>query len=296
MSYIVRNTIALGSLLFIILVIGVYFSVFRYPGRLDEIDQAIKKIDAELQNTPELLNTKNTLIAVVETTKTQWATRTKAIPVADVSSETYDYLIRTIDRSGSVKMDMVYLGIKNQPNYGFGEYDLKGDAPFNDFYKFLWFIENGRNLLKIRSINLRQVPTRAKETSQPVFFVSYQMIVEAYFSPIPELSTPPGERPIQPKRLALNPFYPSILPEIPPNTFDLVEIERSILKGVIVGKAYILDQSNRIRELAEGDEIYLGYLSKIDPERGMVEYVLNKGGIIEKGDLTIRRGIPVTTK
>ena len=119
------------------------------------------------------------------------------------------------------------------------------------------------------------------------------MIVEAYYSGIPELSISTGQRPLQPDRPALNPFYPAILPEIPPNTRDLVEIKRSNLKGVITGKAFIQDQNNRIRELSEGEEIYLGYISKIDPERGMVEYVLNEGGIIDKGELVIRKGTPV---
>lgn len=292
MSYSLRNTIALGSLVLIILVIGGYFGMINLPGRIAELEEEIKKIDKELQNTPELLNIRNTLMAEVEMTRTQWATRIKAIPAANVTSETYDYLIRTIGQS-NVKLDMVYGGVKNRQNYGFGEYDLKGDAPMSDFYRFLWLVENGRNLMKIRTISLRQVPTRETDTSEVQFYVSYQMLVEAYFSPIPELSTPPGERVLQVSRLALNPFYPAILPDIPPNTRNLVEIERSILKGVIAGKAFVQDQTNRIRELAEGEEIYLGYISKVDPERGSIEYILNKGGIIDKGELTIRRGMPV---
>lgn len=292
MSYSLRNTIALGSLVLIILVIGGYFSMFNFPSRIAETQAEIKKIDMELQNTPELLNTRNMLIAEVENTRRQWATRIKAIPAANVTSETYDYLIRTIGQT-MVKLDMVYAGVKTQQNYGFGEYDLKGDAPMDDFYRFLWLIENGKNLLKIRTISLRQVPTKATDTSEVQFYVSYQMLVEAYFSPIPELSTPPGERVLQVSRLALNPFFPAILPDIPPNTRNLVEIERSVLKGVIAGKAFVQDQTNKVRELAEGEEIYLGYISKVDPERGTVEYILNKGGIIDKGELTIRHGTPV---
>jgi hypothetical protein len=293
MPYSLRNTIALGSLVFVILAIGVYFNMIRYPGRLSAMEEEIKTIDKELQNTPDLLNMKNTLTEEVQRTKIQWATRIKAIPAADISSETYDYLIRTIRQSGAVKMDMMYKGIKNQPNYGFGEYDLKGDAPVNDFYRFLWFIENGRNLFKIRSITLKQVPTRPKEESATLFYASYQMIVEAYFSSIPELSTPTGERAYKVARLAMNPFYPAILPDIPPNTRNLVEIERSILKGVIADKAFVQDHENKIRELGEGEEVYLGYISKVDPERGKIEYILNKGGIIDKGELEIRRGTPI---
>ena len=62
---------------------------------------------------------------------------------------------------------------------------------------------------------------------------------------------------------------------------------------MIAGKAYVQDQGNRIRELGEGDEIYLGYISKVDPEKGLIEYILNEGGIIDKGQLTIRTGEPI---
>jgi hypothetical protein len=52
----------------------------------------------------------------------------------------------------------------------------------------------------------------------------------------------------------------------------------------------VLDQTNVIRTLQEGDEVYLGYVTKIDPEGGRIECTLNKGGIIEKVELKIRYG------
>lgn len=293
MSYTLRNTIVLGSILLIILAGGIYFSMFRLPGKLNAIEASIKKIDAELQNTPDLLNQVNVLTTQLENNERQWATRVKAIPPRDVTAETYDYLIRTIDLSGQVRMDMLYNGVKTADKYGFGIYDLKGNTTFEDFFRFLWFIENGTNLYRIRSLDIRQVWTKSEEAREPVLLVSYSMIIEAYYSSIPELSTATGPRELQPVRLALNPFFPEILPEIPPNTRDLVEIKRSILKGVIAGRAYVQDHEKRIRELGEGDEIYLGYISKIEPERGRIEYVLNEGGIIDRGELTIRHGEPV---
>lgn len=267
--------------------------MFRYPSRLEEIADSLKTIDVELQNTPELLNQVNSLTATLETTKTQWATRVKAIPAADISSETYDYLIRTIDQSGGVKMDLLYSGTQPFPNYGFGNYDLKGNATFDDFFRFLWYIEMGRQLYKIRTIDLKQAWTKTEETSEPLLLITYQMIVEAYYSSIAELQTSTGERPLRPLEPELNPFYPSILPEIAPNTRGLVEIKRSLLKGVISGKAFIQDQNDKLREVNEGEEIYLGYISKIDPEHGFIEYILNEGGIIDKGILAIRKGEPI---
>ena len=52
----------------------------------------------------------------------------------------------------------------------------------------------------------------------------------------------------------------------------------------------MLDQTNTIRTMQEGDEVYLGYVTKVDPEGGRIECTLNKGGIIEKVELKIRYG------
>jgi len=114
--------------------------------------------------------------------------------------------------------------------------------------------------------------------------------VHAYFSNVAELASSMGERPIRPNVLSVDPFYPVIASGIPPNLRDLVEIERADLKAVIPGKAFVLDQNNDIQTLHEGDEVYLGYVTRIDPELGRLECTLNKGGIIEKVELTIRYG------
>ena len=41
--------------------------------------------------------------------------------------------------------------------------------------------------------------------------------------------------------------------------------------------------------LWEGDEVYLGYLTKINYENNTVAFVLNKGGIIEKVQLQLEK-------
>jgi hypothetical protein len=108
---------------------------------------------------------------------------------------------------------------------------------------------------------------------------------------VAELASAPGERTITPNVLFVDPFSPVISSGIAANLRSLVEIERSDLKAVIPGKAFVLDQTNTIRTIMEGDEVYLGYVTKIIPEEGRIECTLNKGGIIEKVELKIRYGV-----
>ncbi|HMK37883.1 MAG TPA: hypothetical protein VK569_00990 [Bacteroidota bacterium] len=290
MSYKIRNSIALGILFFVILGVGTYIRAFNLPRKAKTIEKQVKQINEELENTPNLVNQFNDLSVLLTDTQKRWENRNKDIPPVDITSQSYAYFSRLIDLSGYVKLDMVYNGVQSRGNYGFNVYNLKGEAPFDNFYRFIWYLENDRKLYKIQSISLKGIEVAPTEKEEGKVLVTFDMVVHAYFSSVAELSSSLGERSITPNTLNVDPFTPVISSGIPPNTRDLVEIERSDLKAVITGKAYVLDQNNTIRTLQEGDEIYLGYLTKIDPEGGRIEGTLNKGGIIEKVELKIRYG------
>ena len=290
MSYKLRNSIALGVLLFLILGVGTYIRAFNLPKESKKIEKEVKKIDEELQNTPNLVNQFNDLSALLTDTQKRWEHRNKDIPPVDVTSQSYAYFSRLIDLSGYVKLDMIYTGVQSKGNYGYNVYNLKGEAPFDNFYRFIWYLENDRKLYKIHTLTVRGLEIAPSEKEEGRILITFDMTVYAYFSSVSELSSSLGERSITPNTLAVDPFAPVISSGIPPNARALVEIERSDLKAVIPGKAFVLDQTNTIRTLQEGDEVYLGYVTRIDPETGRIECTLNKGGIIEKVELKIRYG------
>jgi hypothetical protein len=289
-SYKIRNSLVLGVLVLLILGVGSYIRAFNLPKKLAKVEAEIKRIDAELQNTPNLVAEFNDLSATLTDAQKRWENRNKDIPPTDITSQSYAYFSRLIDLSGYVKLDMIYQRVESRGSYGFNVYSLKGEAPFDNFYRFLWYLENGRKLYKINSIAVKGLEVPPKEEEPGKLLVTFDMVVHAYFSSVAELASAPGERSISPNYLGTDPFAPVITRDIPPNTESLVEIERSDLKAVIPGKAFVLDQNSVIRTLGEGDEVYLGYVTKILPEEGRIECTLNKGGIIEKVDLKIRYG------
>jgi hypothetical protein len=289
-SYKIRNSIVLGALLLLILGVGTYIRAFNLPKQARKVETQIKKIDEELQNTPNLVNQFNDLSAILTDTQKRWEGRNKDIPPVDVTSQTYAYFSRIIDLSGYVKLDMIYNGTQQMGNYGYNAYTLKGEAPFENLYRFIWYLENDRKLFKIITVNLRGVESAPTAEEESKVLTTFDMLVHAYFSSVSELSNSMGERALTPNGLNVDPFTPVIASALPPNTQALVEIERADLKAVIPGKAFVLDQGNEIRTLREGDEVYLGYVTKLDSESGRLEATLNKGGIIQKVELKIRYG------
>jgi len=295
-SYKLRNSIALGILLFLILAVGTYIRAFNLPKKITALEMEIQKIDEELQNTPNLVNQFNDLSAVLTDTQKRWEGRNKDIPPVDITAQSYAYFSHLIDLSGEVKLDMVYTGTTSQANYGYNTYVLKGEAPFDNLYRFIWYLENERRLYKIQTIALKGLEVAPTDEEEGKVLVTFDMTVQAFFSSVSELSSSLGERQRLPNVLTADPFEPVISAGLPPNIDGLVEIERSDLKAVIPGKAFVLDQNNTIRTMHEGDEVYLGYVTRIVPDEGRLECTLNKGGIIEKVELKIRYGPQQTAK
>ena len=290
MSYKIRNSIALGILLFLIVAVGTYIRAFNQPHKIKQIQASIKKIDDELQNTPNLVNQFNDLSTTLNDTQKRWSARNKIIPASDATAESYSYFSHLIDISGPIRLDMAYAGNQNKGNYGFNTYSLKGEATFDNFYRFLWYLENGRRLYKVSAVTLRGVEVAPTDKKAGEVLVTFDMSVQAYYSTVAELSSSLIDRDLTPNPLYVDPFMPGISSGIPPNVRSLVEIERSSLKAVIPGKAFVEDQTKSIRTLQEGDEVYLGYVTRIDPQNGKVECTLNKGGIINKVELSINFG------
>jgi len=78
-----------------------------------------------------------------------------------------------------------------------------------------------------------------------------------------------------------NPFYP-LIHSIPKNKEGLVDVKKSKLIALSGNKIYLIDQTGNLVNLNIGDEVYLGWLKKIDQMKQTAHFTLNKGGVIEK--------------
>lgn len=288
MSYIVRNTIVLGAVLLLIFSVGAYFSFISFPKRIRNIEKQIKQVETNLQNTPDLANNYNTLTEQLARTQHQWETRNKEVPPRDITGETYGYLNQLIGLSGDLVMNMTYQPGVDSGEFGYNKYTLTGSAFFENLYKFVWHIENGRRLYKIAGISL--AGHEVKDSTGTKLYVTFQIDLLAYYSTIPELNAAPVQLELVSPTTGANPFYPLILKEIPAIRKGEIDIERSVLKAVIPGKAFILDQSQKSRTLEEGDPVWLGNVLRIHPADGQIECMLNKGGVPQHVVLTMQVG------
>jgi hypothetical protein len=283
-----RNSIALGVLLVLILVGGGYWTSLRQPEKLHNIEEQIKKVDFELLNTPDLLSMYNSVQSELTEWEERWGRRTKDIPTQDVTTETNAYLNSVILSSGRVKVDVQYMGPKQEGKYGYNVYSLRGEGPFYSLFRFIWYLENGRRLFKFPKMVLKEIIAQDSPGEEKSPVVQFQAEMRAYYSSIVDLSGNVAWRDTAAAFIDTNPFWPLVRPDLPKNTEGLLELARAELKAVIPGKAFISDSKGKLWTLGVGDNVYLGYVSKISPEDGAVEFVLNKAGISEIVVLKVR--------
>jgi len=278
--------------LFIILVSGGSYWVFlRQQGEMKKINTEIANLNKQLGNMSVLMEQYKVESQRLMEVTAKWNNRYKVIPVQDYSAETNAYLNDILNLGAFVKLDVQFTEGQKFDKFGYNLYNLKGEGIFSNVYNFIWYIENRPRLYKIENIELREASLKEETEKVSRSGVAFDIQLRAYYSSIASLAkASPIEvgTELSPKHLNDNPFYPLIRMEIPPNLRGLLEVDRATLQAIIQGTAYIVDGNGKIWVMKEGDEVYLGYLTRVDIDKGQVEFTLNKGGITERVILRIK--------
>ncbi len=183
-------------------------------------------------------------------------------------------------------VDIEFVDHKEHEKYDSFRYDLKGIAFFSDLFRLVYAIEQSRNLKKIAALQISDM-LKVGKTGKPLYMVTFSMIVEVIFTKDEILGSKEiAENDLKPERIR-NLFYPLIRNEIPPNSQQLLDTHSARLLALVPDGAFLTDVSGRAFLLTEGDNVYLGLLTKINFEKQTVKFVLNKGGIVEKFELGI---------
>ena len=293
MSYALRNTIVLAAFLVVIFGVGIYLTKVEQRGEMKTLQVESESYDRTISQRPEMEKEMQISETKLAEMKEKYSKRFKVIPSNDTTALTYAYLNRIMDASGFVKFDMLYQGAKSYKQYGYNIYNLKGETSYNNLFRFIWYLEHARLLYKIGDITLTGHEVRESTREAPKTIVPFTMELHAHYSTVAGVSSEySGEDKTLYRSVGvgLNFLRPLISSEPPANLRGLVDVERSDLRAVMADKVFIVDEKGVGHVLRVGDEVYLGYLTKIDPSKNEAEFTLNKGGIIDRVVLKVRFG------
>jgi len=284
-----RSTLVLLTLLFIILIAGGAYLYFIQSKDLNEKREKLQELQAKALDPQELLAQYQGLLVESNRLDSILANREFNIPQNLSSIKFYNFVNNiTNGYSDKAQVNIEFLEQKQEKEFFYHEYKLSGFGYFNEVYNLIFAIEQSKELKKVTNVSLRNL-VKTKEDEVPVYLVSFTLNAKAYFSTDNRFAPATFVENKLGAPTLYDAFYPLIRNEIPPNVDELLDVQGATLLALIPEGAFIADSKGNTYLIWEGEQVYLGYLTKIDYQNSRVSFILNKGGIIEKMDLELDR-------
>ena len=284
-SYKTRNTLILLTFIGAIVCIGGYFFLYSFPNKTNDAKSQLVRLQQQITSFDGIESEFYQIQDLIQKEEFKLTNLNKQIVTEVSSAKTYSYLNSILDHAGILIFDMYFTDKKNTEGYGYNIYTIKGEGSFDTIYKFLWYIERGPQIYKIKKINLRGIEGPRTGRSKIIVFEIEIWALYASVNELPQIKRTLADIEIS---SVTNPFNPYVSRSLPPNTANLIEVERADLKAVIPGKAFVADHKGKVHVIKEGDKVYLGYTTKIDATKSQVEFTLNKSGLVKKFRLKLR--------
>ncbi|PIW69616.1 MAG: hypothetical protein COW08_06210 [Ignavibacteriales bacterium CG12_big_fil_rev_8_21_14_0_65_30_8] len=288
-----KNTMGLILLLILVIAAGIVYNYIFQKNTIQEREAILAKLKAFNYQTSEITKQLEDLSQRANVLDSLLASRRFNIPY-NLSSIKFFNFINNISSSFSpvTKLNVEYVDKLDEKDFTYYEYKITGNGEYNDIYKIIYSIEHSKELKKIKSITISNIVS-ADENKIPEFLVKTTIIADVYFAHNDRFST----KKLYENDLTALPqydiFYPLIRNEIPPNNESLLDVQGAKLLALIPEGAFLSDVNGKTYLLWEGEQIYLGYLTKIDYENNIVKFIINKGGIIENITLTLEKETPL---
>lgn len=289
MSSKVKNTIII-LIIFIAIILGSVFYNFVYQkAKISERQKKIKELKLYQLDTESLNQSLAQNKRRVAELDSVLANRKYNIPYNLSQASFYNFVNQvSYGFSSNSYANIEFNELETGTNFNIYHYTVGGIAEFEDLIKLIYAIEESKQLKKIEDVELSN-NVKVDKDGTPHYLVTYTFKTSVYYSSdnrffVSNLK----ENAIIPNP-AYDFFYPLIRNEIPPNNDKLLDVQSAQLLALIPDGAFLVDASGNTYLLWEGDQVYLGYLTNINYQNNEVNFVLNKGGIIENITLKLEK-------
>ncbi|MGM0547441.1 MAG: type 4a pilus biogenesis protein PilO [Bacteroidota bacterium] len=281
MSYGLRNTIILLSVL--ILFVGSawgYIYFFQQP-EIEELEQEVEQKQTELNEKQQIADQYPVVSEQFEQASDYLENFDKSLYRDNNEDQVYHFL-NTIN-NGSAYTDFTFSFSDSTTTDTHGEISMQvtGEGYYRNVINFIRRIELSDPINKIQEIQINPI-NNLESYGKVNFTFTLKSLYdrEAGFENTSMAVTDDILGSVY------NPFFP-LIRDVEENEDNLIDVESSSLIAVSGNRVFLLDQSGMLRKLTPGDEVYLGELRSLNVDRGSATFVLNKGGIIEQIDLRV---------
>lgn len=312
---VIHTLIILGIVWVFVIGAGVYMTMVKQPEEMARVEKAEKVVRLKQAELASLMTEQSQSAEKADQALRKWQSRYKVIPQTLESPEVIGYL-NELTASGFEVFDVTLSETASGGDYQYHSFSISGRGYFSELYRIVWELENNRYFYRIPDLTLVHMDLVAVDDDgleRMKIMVSFQMQIDAIFGGAEGMSAPEGSEmvaedpnglpvsraetglPRVPKevlpsaRPAINPFFPLIMDNLPPNTYGYIDLSTAKLVSVAGDKA-IFQEGDQFRSVGVGDDVYLGQIMDVDPIEGRVRARLNKGGIIDEVEIFLQSG------
>ncbi len=285
----VRNTLIVGLVGGVLLGAGTWGVRIYLPGRAALAQADLHLAEETLDEYRDMAARIDEMRERRDRTRDKWARRPHRIPPVSAAHDVFGAITHIAEsRCHALPYSYAFLRRDIEGDAEYVVLQLRGAGPFIDVYRFVWELEHAREIYSVDRVRLRWLDAGPTEAGS----LGFELDIRAYTGGDGEKAELIAAR-SEPEFpwLSYNPFSPLVREALPPNTEDLVEIEKSVLRALTPTFAFVEDQHGELVTLKEGDEVYLGYLTRINSAGNTARFTLNKGGLIESLDLELVLGV-----
>jgi hypothetical protein len=289
MSTKVKNTVIVAIILVGIILSAGFYDFIYQKGKVNEKKQKLKDLKLYQLDTDALNQQLAFLQKRVAQLDSILANRKYNVPFNLAQSTFYDFVNQvSYSFSPFSFVNIEYQDESIGPNFNMYNYDVSGTAQFNDLFHLIYAIEESKQLKKVSDVELTN-SIKVDADGTPHYLVAFKFRTKVYQSKDERFAFKGGTENSLNPNVAYDIFYPLIRNEIPPNKDALLDVQSAQLLALIPDGAFLADVSGNTYLLWEGDKVYLGYLTNINYQNNEVNFVLNKGGIIENVSLKLEK-------
>ena len=279
MSYALRTTLLLGAFWLLIFFAGIYQVHFRMSTQEENLVVREKETREELETSELLVMSLPAIQEELRLSQERWANRDKVIPQSEASHTTYDYFDKIV-RKQRTTLNFDYLATERWDSSGiqFANYTLSGEARFIDLYRFIWYIEYLPRYIGINSMELAESSLDERGSSVAKRWVKFNINFTAVAAEMEGFAEVDRNVKVRPPVDSHDPFKMprKSKPKIPANKRGLVNVFSSTLRALTPTQAYLIDQNGALKILELGDNVYLGNLVDIKPDKNTAIFDLSK--------------------
>lgn len=305
MSSVLTNILILATCWLLIAGAGSYVTFFQQPEEIERLESAEKLARMKHAEVATLMEEEKSASAMAEEALHRYMTRYREIPASLTSAQVIGAL-NDLTQRGFHRFDVSVSGVQRRPDHSYYTVNLEGQGYYSSLYRFIWDIENNPQMYRIRNLTLDHENVTKEEYNSDkqrmMVMVSFSMQLDAYFGApdagqelrqredgsLLNLATLPAF--VLPDRQpAVNPFFPLVMDDLPPNTDDRVDVDQAQVVALTDGKA-VFQYNGEFRTLGVGDPVYLGRIIEVDAQNDRVVARLNRGGIIDEVELQLQTG------